>query len=142
MQFKVLLLGNASVGKTCLFKRFFDDAYDEDRTDATIGVDFKIKSIPYTSGKGNEYEIKLQLWDTSGQDKYRALTKQYYRGSQGAIIVYDITDKDSFVAVKDWIDTLRNHINEADCIVFLVGNKSDLVSERQVDTMEAREFAK
>ncbi|CAN0878079.1 Ras-related protein RIC1, partial [Linum grandiflorum] len=116
--FKLLLIGDSGVGKSCLLLRFADDSYIESYI-STIGVDFKIRTVEQ-DGK----VIKLQIWDTAGQERFRTITSSYYRGAHGIIIVYDVTDEESFNNVK-----------------LLVGNKCDLTSKRVVSYDTAKAFA-
>jgi len=132
--FKLLLIGDSGVGKSCLLLRFADDTYTESYI-STIGVDFKIRTIEL-DGK----TIKLQIWDTAGQEKYHALSPIYYRGSNGAFLVYDITDTDSFQRIKNWVRELRSALG-TDCVLCIVGNKSDLEKNRHVPLREAEEYA-
>ena len=111
-----------------------DDTYTESYI-STIGVDFKIRTIEL-DGK----TIKLQIWDTAGQERFRTITSSYYRGAHGIIIVYDITDRDSFDNVKQWLNEIDRYACE-NVNKLLVGNKSDLDSKRQVDFDEAKAFA-
>ena len=94
--FKILLVGNSGVGKTCFLFRYTDDVFRGSFV-STVGIDFKVKTIS-KHGK----RIKLQIWDTAGQERYRAITTAYYRGSMGFILMYDIGSEDSFRAVQDW----------------------------------------
>lgn len=132
--FKLLLIGDSGVGKSCLLLRFADDTYTESYI-STIGVDFKIKTIEL-DGK----TIKLQIWDTAGQERFRTITSSYYRGAHGIIVVYDITDEESFNNVKDWLSEIDRYACEG-VNKLLVGNKSDLVSKRAVPEATARAFA-
>ncbi|CAN1259158.1 Ras-related protein RABD2b, partial [Linum perenne] len=116
--FKLLLIGDSGVGKSCLLLRFADDSY-LDSYISTIGVDFKIRTVEQ-DGK----TIKLQIWDTAGQERFRTITSSYYRGAHGIIVVYDVTDLESFNNVK-----------------LLVGNKSDLTANRVVPYETAKAFA-
>jgi len=132
--FKLLLIGDSGVGKSCLLLRFADDTYTESYI-STIGVDFKIRTIDI-GGK----TIKLQIWDTAGQERFRTITSSYYRGAHGIIVVYDITDQVSFNNVKQWLQEIDRYACE-NVNKLLVGNKSDLVSKRAVETATAKSFA-
>ncbi|KAK0366000.1 ras GTPase [Friedmanniomyces endolithicus] len=118
--FKLLLIGDSGVGKSCLLLRFADDTYTESYI-STIGVDFKIRTIEL-DGK----TVKLQIWDTAGQERFRTITSSYYRGAHGICVVYDVTDMDSF----------NNGVNK-----LLVGNKSDMADKKVVEYTVAKEFA-
>jgi len=132
--FKLLLIGDSGVGKSCLLLRFADDTYTESYI-STIGVDFKIRTVEL-DGK----TIKLQIWDTAGQERFRTITSSYYRGAHGIIIVYDITDVESFNNVRQWLFEIDRFASEQ-VNKLLVGNKSDLVNKRVVTTETAKEFA-
>jgi len=132
--FKLLLIGDSGVGKSCLLLRFADDTYTESYI-STIGVDFKIRTIEL-DGK----TIKLQIWDTAGQERFRTITSSYYRGAHGIIVVYDITDTQTFASVKQWLSEIDRFACE-NVNRLLVGNKSDLKDKRKVDTATAKEFA-
>mmetsp|Transcript_128535 Transcript_128535/g.181311 ORF Transcript_128535/g.181311 Transcript_128535/m.181311 type:complete len:203 (+) Transcript_128535:21-629(+) len=132
--FKLLLIGDSGVGKSCLLLRFADDTYTESYI-STIGVDFKIRTIEL-EGK----TIKLQIWDTAGQERFRTITSSYYRGAHGIIVVYDVTDQVSFGNVKQWLQEIDRYACES-VNKLLVGNKCDLVSQKAVDYNTAKEFA-
>jgi len=132
--FKLLLIGDSGVGKSCLLLRFADDTYTESYI-STIGVDFKIRTIEL-DGK----TIKLQIWDTAGQERFRTITSSYYRGAHGIIVVYDVTDNESFNNVKQWLHEIDRYACE-NVNKLLVGNKSDLTSKRVVSADQGREFA-
>jgi len=132
--FKILLIGDSGVGKSCLLLRFADDSWTETHI-STIGVDFKIKTLNI-DGK----TVKLQIWDTAGQERFRTITSSYYRGAQGIILVYDVTDKESFNNVKQWMGEIDRYACE-NVNKLLVGNKSDLADQRAVDSNTAKEFA-
>jgi len=132
--FKLLLIGDSGVGKSCLLLRFADDTYTESYI-STIGVDFKIRTIEL-----NGKTIKLQIWDTAGQERFRTITSSYYRGAHGIIVVYDVTDQVSFNNVKQWLQEIDRYACE-NVNKLLVGNKSDLVSKKVVDINTAKEFA-
>jgi Ras-related protein Rab-1A len=132
--FKLLLIGDSGVGKSCLLLRFADDTYTESYI-STIGVDFKIRTIEL-DGK----TIKLQIWDTAGQERFRTITSSYYRGAHGIIVVFDVTDQESFNNVKQWLHEIDRYACQ-NVKKLLVGNKCDLVSKRAVPTEQAKEFA-
>lgn len=132
--FKLLLIGDSGVGKSCLLLRFADDAYTESYI-STIGVDFKIRTIEL-DGKA----IKLQIWDTAGQERFRTITSSYYRGAHGIIVVYDVTDNESFNNIKQWLGEIDRYASR-EVNKLLVGNKNDLVENKSVDFNTAKEFA-
>ncbi|KAJ3001210.1 GTP-binding protein of the rab [Thoreauomyces humboldtii] len=132
--FKLLLIGDSGVGKSCLLLRFADDTYTESYI-STIGVDFKIRTIEL-EGK----TVKLQIWDTAGQERFRTITSSYYRGAHGIIVVYDVTDQDTFTNVKQWMQEIDRYACEG-VNKLLVGNKSDLTTKKVVDYDAAKEFS-
>ena len=132
--FKVVLIGDSGVGKSNLLSRFTRNEFSLD-SKSTIGVEFATKSI-VAEGK----TIKAQIWDTAGQERYRAITSAYYRGAVGALLVYDLTKHATFENVERWLKELRDHA-EANIVVMLVGNKSDLKPQRAVPTEEAMAMA-
>ncbi|CAD8109620.1 unnamed protein product [Paramecium primaurelia] len=133
--FKVLLIGNSGVGKSCMLMRYSENQFTNNFYN-TIGVDFKTKTI--TIG---EHNVKLQIWDTAGQDRFRTITCSYYRGAQGIIIVYDITDRESFENVKTWIAEIDKYASES-VNRMLVGNKADITERRQVSYEEGLELSR
>ncbi|CAO3589247.1 unnamed protein product [Absidia cylindrospora] len=134
-KYKLVFLGEQSVGKTFLITRFMYDTFDN-TYQATIGIDFLSKTL-YIDNR----TIRLQLWDTAGQERFRSLIPSYIRDSSVAVIVYDITSLDSFNNTNKWIDDVRAERGE-DVIIVLVGNKSDLNDKRQVTTEDAEKRAK
>merc|ERR1719375_2843347 len=132
--FKLVLIGDSGVGKSCLLLRFADDAFTDSYI-TTIGVDFRFKTIPV-----EQKTIKLQIWDTAGQERFRTITSAYYRGADGIIMVYDTTDRESFLHVDDWLNEVNRYANESTCKI-LIGNKCDLGEDRAVTTEEARKKA-
>jgi len=132
--FKLLLIGDSGVGKSCLLLRFADDTYTESYI-STIGVDFKIRTIEL-DGK----TIKLQIWDTAGQERFRTITSSYYRGAHGIIVVYDVTDLESFNNVKQWLHEIDRYACD-NVNKLLVGNKCDLSAKKVVEYAVAKDFA-
>ena len=132
---KLMVIGDKNVGKTSLIKRFCQNEFDNAFI-TTIGIDFQIKNI-----KMNNKKIKIQIWDTAGQERYRVMAKSYYNSSDGFIIVYDITKRESFNQINNWIDQIVNSApNYSKSIIF--GNKNDLKDMRQVQINEGKELAK
>lgn len=131
--FKVVLIGDSGVGKSNLLSRFTRNEFCLE-SKSTIGVEFATRSIQ-VDGK----TIKAQIWDTAGQERYRAITSAYYRGGVGALLVYDITKNVTFENVERWLKELRDHA-DAQIVIMLVGNKSDLRHLRSVQTEIAQQF--
>ncbi|KAF3326447.1 ras-related protein Rab11D-like protein [Carex littledalei] len=132
--FKVVLIGDSAVGKSQILSRFARDEFSLD-SKATIGVEFQTRTLSIQNKN-----IKAQIWDTAGQERYRAVTSAYYRGAVGALLVYDITKRQSFDHIARWLDELRAHADRQ-IVIMLVGNKCDLSDERAVSSDDAREFA-
>ncbi|KAG1973442.1 ras-related protein Rab-3A [Pimephales promelas] len=132
--FKLLIIGNSSVGKTSFLFRYADDTFTSAFV-STVGIDFKVKTI-YKSDK----RIKLQIWDTAGQERYRTITTAYYRGAMGFILMYDITNEESFAAVQDWATQIKTYSWD-NAQVILAGNKSDMDEERIVSVDSGRLLA-
>ncbi|XP_076330476.1 ras-related protein Rab-6B-like isoform X2 [Tachypleus tridentatus] len=134
-KFKLVFLGEQSVGKTSLITRFMYDTFDNSYQ-ATIGIDFLSKTM-YLEDR----TVRLQLWDTAGQERFRCLIPSYIRDSTVAIVVYDITCMNSFQQISKWIDDVRSERGN-DVIIMLVGNKTDLPDKREVTTEEGEKRAK
>ncbi|KAH9930834.1 GTP-binding protein ypt1 [Fomitopsis serialis] len=132
--FKLLLIGDSGVGKSCLLLRFAEDNFTDSYL-STIGVDFKIRTIEL-EGK----TVKLQIWDTAGQERFRTIAAAYYRGAHGIVVVYDVTDTESFDNVKGWLTEIERYASET-VKKLLIGNKSDLVEKKAVEYNTAQEFA-
>ena len=132
---KVVIIGDSGVGKSNLLQRFTKNEFFHE-SKSTIGVDFAAKAI-----QCKDYSVKAQFWDTAGQDKYRAITSAYYKNAQGAILVYDISSMNSFKNCVTWLKEVRQYA-EAGVQVLMLGNKTDLQDKRQVQTDDAREYAK
>eukprot|EP00768_Dysnectes_brevis_P001587 gnl/Dysnectes_brevis/1423_a1611_3146.p1 GENE.gnl/Dysnectes_brevis/1423_a1611_3146~~gnl/Dysnectes_brevis/1423_a1611_3146.p1 ORF type:complete len:212 (-),score=39.21 gnl/Dysnectes_brevis/1423_a1611_3146:113-700(-) len=133
-ELKLVLLGDTGVGKSCIVVRFVNNSFNQ-ATSSTMGASFLRKTIVV-----EQTAYKFQIWDTAGQEKYRALTSMYYRGATAAIIVFDITRSRSFEQVKFWVRELRTKGNE-DTLIALVGNKLDRAAARQVDRADAKRYA-
>jgi small GTP-binding protein len=131
---KVVVVGESGVGKSCLLIRFVRDTFDED-TQSTFGIEFLSKVIQTESRR-----IQLQLWDTAGQELFRSVTRGYYRGSSGALILFDIANRNTFENIERWLQDVTA-IARSDVVLILIGNKSDLEAQRQVRTEEALYFA-
>ncbi|KAG8230604.1 hypothetical protein J437_LFUL004517 [Ladona fulva] len=133
--FKFLMTGSAGTGKSCLLHQFMENKFKEDSSH-TIGVEFGSK-IVNVGGKS----VKLQIWDTAGQERFRSVTRSYYRGAAGALLVYDLTSRESFNAVGRWLSDART-LAGPNISILLVGNKKDLGdTEREVTFLEASRFA-
>ena len=133
--YKILILGDTSVGKTCVLTRYTDNRFEKNYL-STIGIDYKLKNIKLDNGK----TVKLQIWDTIGQERYRAVTKNYYKGAHGIILIYDITDRETFENVRNWIKSIKTEADEK-VVVILVGNKCDFEEKRQVSKEEGEQLA-
>ncbi|KRZ72849.1 Ras-related protein Rab-10, partial [Trichinella papuae] len=132
--FKLLLIGDSGVGKTCILYRFSDDAFNTTFI-STIGIDFKIKTIELKGKK-----IKLQIWDTAGQERFHTITMSYYRGAMGIMLVYDITNQKSFENITKWLRNIEEHASE-DVEKMLLGNKCDIEEKRMVSKERGEEIA-
>lgn len=132
--FKFIIIGDEAVGKTCLLLQFTDKRYRTTHQ-VTVGVEFGSRTVDIL-GK----LVKLQCWDTAGQDRFRSIIRSYYRGAAGALLVYDITRRDSFEHVTQWLQEARNNA-DPDLVITLVGNKCDKAAERQVSYEEGHSFA-
>ena len=131
INFKIIIIGDSGVGKSCLLKRAVHDIFDE-KYQATLGFEFLCMHF-----KVNEVKIKLQIWDTCGQETYRSLVQGFYRNTSLGIIVYDINKKETYDEAGFWIKDIRNHIKE-EIPLFVAGNKNDL--ERKVPYEDAQLF--
>ncbi|XP_034382700.1 ras-related protein Rab-19-like [Cyclopterus lumpus] len=133
--FKIILVGDSNVGKTCLVQNFKSGIFSE-RQQNTIGVDFTVRTVDI-EGK----RVKMQVWDTAGQERFRTITQSYYRSAHGAIIAYDITRRPTFDSVANWIKEVETY-GASNVVLVLIGNKTDLEQERQVLFEEACNLAK
>ena len=118
--FKILTIGESGVGKTCILRRFVENKFLKNHL-ATIGIDFKTKTLNI-----NNQEIKLKIWDTAGQERFRNITTQYYKGADGIVLVYDVTDEASYEKIKDWMDQILSNTQQEEIGLVLLGNKCDM----------------
>lgn len=141
--FKIILVGDSGVGKTNLLSRYTSGQFTDDGV-TTIAIDFQFHSLEVDRGdeSGETDRVKLQLWDTAGQDRFKTITRTFYRGSHGVFVVFDLTSRTSFRSVqRSWLSEVRDHCDES-AVVYLVGNKSDEASRRCVTYDEAAAWAK
>jgi len=131
---KIVILGEASVGKTNLLLRFSQNRFEESMK-PTIGMDFLSKEVEIDG-----CNCKIQFWDTAGQEKYRSLASTYYKVANGAILVYDVTRSETFAKLNGWLEDIKNNTSK-DLKILLIANKTDLITERQVSVEEGRQFA-
>ena len=134
--FKILLLGDSSVGKTCFLKRYTDNTF-QDAYLSTIGFDFKFKFVTLDNGK----TVKVQLWDTAGQERFRTIAKSYYKGAHGIILIYDVTNRKTYDNIKKWLNQIKEEASSRISII-LVANKIDCEEEREVTKDEGESLAK
>ncbi|NP_001038812.1 ras-related protein Rab-43 isoform X1 [Danio rerio] len=132
--FKIVLVGDVGVGKTCVVQRFKTGIFIEKQGN-TIGVDFTMKTLEI-HGK----RVKLQIWDTAGQERFRTITQSYYRSANGAIITYDITKKATFLSVPKWMEDVKKY-GGSNIVPLLIGNKCDLSESREVPLEDAQTMA-
>ena len=130
---KLLLLGDSSVGKTSILLKYISNKFDESSI-STVGVDYMDKIIDY-----NKFKIKLQIWDTSGEEKFRTITKNFYRNADGLLVVFDLTKKESYDHIRSWINEAKENNDKLKTL--LIGNKLDLKDERIVAIDVAKQFA-
>ena len=134
-KYKLIFLGDQSVGKSCILNRFMNDTFTEEYQ-ATIGLDFQSKNVQI-----DNQDIHLLLYDTAGQEKFRALIPMYTRDANIILLVYDVTSKDSFLHLSDWLRDLTN-VEKEEVIFAVVGNKTDLDDRREVNSNEGENYAK
>jgi small GTP-binding protein len=131
--FKFIIIGESGTGKSCILHQFIENKFKKN-LNQTVGVEFGCKHLEICNKK-----IKLQIWDTAGQERFRSVTKSYYRGAAAAILVYDITNIESFSRLSTWINDARS-LSRQDISMIVLGNKSDLVNARAVNFIEASQF--
>ncbi|XP_016830645.2 ras-related protein Rab-26 isoform X1 [Cricetulus griseus] len=134
--FKVMLVGDSGVGKTCLLVRFKDGAFLAGTFISTVGIDFRNKVLDVDGMK-----VKLQIWDTAGQERFRSVTHAYYRDAHALLLLYDITNKDSFDNIQAWLTEIQEYAQQ-DVVLMLLGNKVDSTQERVVKREDGEKLAK
>ena len=132
---KCIIIGDPSTGKTSIVRRYIDNAFEVNYC-TTIGVDFKQKTLLV-----GDHVVKLQLWDTAGQEKFKVMAKSYYKGSHASLIVYDITQRQTFMNVKSWAEQYMETVTDERPCVIILGNKCDLEASRAVRFEEGKELA-
>jgi Ras-related protein Rab-8A len=132
---KVLICGNSGTGKSCLLVRFVDDKFSTSYI-STIGLDFKVKELEIDG-----YRVRMSIWDAAGQERFRSIVASYYRGAQALMLVFDVTDEDSFLSVRNWIRQIEAHVDR-ELPRVLVGNKTDLDAERVVSAERGLQLAR
>jgi len=135
IQIKLLMVGESAVGKTCILQQYAEGTFDTHFI-TTIGIDYKLKHIELEGRK-----VRLQMWDTAGQEKFRTITISYFRGAQGIVLVYDVTNRKSFKRIEHWMEQIEDNADK-DVDKILVGNKCDLVNDRVVSVEEGENLAK
>jgi len=136
LSFKILFLGDSSVGKTCFLMRFTKNTFQDIHL-STIGIESEVKEIALDDGR----KVKLHLCDTAGEEKFRAITRSYYKGANGIILFYDITKESTFKNIKNWIKQIKDE-GPGNIVTILIGNKIDLEEFREVSTEDGQKFAK
>ncbi|XP_041473861.1 ras-related protein Rab-37-like [Lytechinus variegatus] len=133
---KVMLIGDSGVGKTCLLVRFKDGAFLSGSFISTVGIDFRNKVVDIDGAK-----VKLQIWDTAGQERFRSVTHAYYRDAHALLLLFDVTNRQSFENIRAWVGEIHEYAND-DVVVMLLGNKADMTSERAVKREEAEKLGR
>jgi len=134
--YKILLLGDWSVGKTCFLMRYTDNTFTDIHL-STIGIDYKLKNVTLENGE----TIKVQIWDTAGQDRYKSITKSYIKGAHGIILIYDVTKRRTFEGIQNWVKQIKEQVSSRVCVA-LVANKIDEKEKREVTEQEGIRLGK
>ena len=140
ISYKIILIGNSSIGKTSFFKKLSTGEFHE-KNISTIGLDRRTFDIDIINDKKEKKSFNIKLFDTAGQERFRSITTYYYKGSQGALLIYDILDRNTFDSVSWWVNSINETLNSK-CVIILIGNKSDLINmddkKREVTEEEAK----
>ncbi len=134
-RYRYIIIGDSEVGKSSILLQFTEEQFN-DAHDMTIGVEMGSRSV-----QANGKQIKLEIWDTAGQESYLSITRSYYRGADGCLLVFDISSKTSFENLSMWLSEARQNSNNPNLVILMIGNKADLVTNRQVSVKEASDFA-
>ncbi|KAL4623932.1 ras-related protein Rab-39A-like [Arapaima gigas] len=137
LRFGIVIIGDSAVGKSSLLHRYTEGTFNESRQ-SPLGIDFKVQHLEFDPG----ILIKLLLWDTAGQERFKSISKSYMRNSVGCILVFDISQRQTFEHVRSWHEEVQEYVQPASMVFLLVGHKSDLVDQRQVRKAEAEALAK
>eukprot|EP00794_Sanderia_malayensis_P008788 gene8788-9726_t len=135
-EYKVMLIGDSGVGKTCVLVRFKDGAFLSGSFISTVGIDYKNKTFSLDGSS-----IKLQIWDTAGQERFRSITHAYYRDAQALLLLYDVTSRSSFDNTRAWLSEIQEYTS-GEVVILLLGNKADLSKEKAVKREEGEKLAK
>ena len=133
--YKILLLGDWAVGKTCFLMRYTENTFTEMHL-TTVGLDYKLKTVKLD----NDKTVKVQIWDTAGQERYKTITKSYIKGANGIILIYDITKEKTFEGIKNWVKQIKETVSSRVCVA-LVGNKIDQEKDRKVPKEEGEKLS-
>ena len=144
--YKMIIIGDSAVGKTCIFKKITTGIFSE-KSISTIGMDRRTLSFIIKNKEGNDLEVDVQLWDTAGQERFRSITASYYKSSQGLLLMYDITKRETFDNIENWLQNIKDSIGvEEKYLIVLIGNKVDLANadpdSRTVTNEEAENLCK
>lgn len=134
-EFKVILIGESGVGKSSIMTKFITNEF-KSAYQSTLGIEFKVKEMLID----NEIYARLRIWDTCGQERFRAITRQYFQNAQGVLLVFDLTSKDTVKKLNDWLNDLNQHVTD-DCVIFVIGNKLDIKTRDLSISEEAKQFA-
>ena len=144
--YKMIIIGDSAVGKTCIFKKIVSGVFTE-KSISTIGMDRRTLSFKIKSSEGNDLDVDVQLWDTAGEERFRSITSSYYKSSQGLLLMYDITKRETFDNIGNWIESITDSLGQDEkYLIVLIGNKVDLVDSnlysREVTIEEAQNLCK
>ena len=144
--YKMIIIGDSAVGKTCIFKKIVSGVFTE-KSISTIGMDRRTLSFKIKNSEGNDLDVDVQLWDTAGEERFRSITASYYKASQGLLLMYDITNRETFDNIENWIKNITESLGQDEkYLIVLIGNKLDLAladsQSRAVTTEEAEILCK